>query len=156
MRSSDLLTEFRRFLDSQRLKPDRLDSSTAIAAMVTFYEQHRVDDVDLEELGDMLLFQYGTVDWHDGRGEAFEYNVTRQVVTPLTPGQDDDDAFWQLQLTLRYPPTEAMRSLGMNNRWCQHPADAPGFEDYIRGTEAAQQVRGLAPIRVDLNYQPAG
>jgi hypothetical protein len=49
----------------------------------------------------MLSFQWSSYGW--GEGSSFEYNLTRQLI--INSGVDrDDDAFWQLSLTLHFEP----------------------------------------------------
>jgi len=72
-----------------------LTPSTAVASMFAFYRDVRADGCDLEQEGDMLLFQWGTYDW--GHGLRFEFDVTRQCIL----GDGDDDDITQLHLTSR-------------------------------------------------------
>jgi hypothetical protein len=95
----------------------------------------------------MLLFQWGTRDW--GKGEAFEYNLTRQ----LTPGDDDAD-IWQLRLTFRFAPSPERRALGAGNQWCHSPAELAGLRSFVRGSAAFAAVGQLGADKVLLEFGP--
>jgi len=62
-------------------------------------------ELKLEELVDSpydetdnLLFQCGTYDWHDGKGERFQIGVSRQIWIP------DEDEPYELSITMYYAP----------------------------------------------------
>jgi hypothetical protein len=48
----------------------------------------------------------GTYNW--GKGEHFELNITRQLIRS---GGDSDSDIFQLGLTLRFPPSDALRAI---------------------------------------------
>ena len=153
MKVADALTEFRDHLTNRRLDVDGLDASSAVDAMLGFYVDVRADDVNLDDDGDMLLFQWGIYDWGDG--PSFQYDITRQLITE-SPHQGDDDAFWQLSLMLHFPAEPATRALGGGERWCSRPADTAAFRTFIGDGEVAAAVRGHRPMRVELRFGPAG
>src|SRR2546422_9589195 len=62
----------------------------------------------------MCLFQWGTHDWHDGRGELFEVDFLRQFMIEF---ESDYDHMEQLHCTFRFEPTEQLRFLGSGERW---------------------------------------
>jgi hypothetical protein len=72
-----------------------------------------VEDVASED-GDMCLFQWGTYDWGDGRGERFEISFLRQFTI-----EDDGeyDHMEQLHCTFEFEPTESLRGLGSGEHW---------------------------------------
>lgn len=63
--------------------------------MAEFYHIHRAEDCEVDEDGDMLLYQWGTYDW--GAGRWFEINITRQFI----PSDGAEDEILQLSLTLK-------------------------------------------------------
>jgi hypothetical protein len=99
--------------------------SDGFASMFAFYRGARATDVDEEADGDMLLFQWGTYEWDEA--EMFVLDLTRQLVT----GKGEDDDIWQLHLTYRYSPNEALRQLGAGDRWCPRVVDLEGFESFV-------------------------
>jgi hypothetical protein len=122
--------EFQRFLQARGVDLKALSPSTGIDAMLAFYRDVRADGCDLEQSGDMLLYQWGTYDW--GEGPHFEVDVTRQFV--LSPGEDED--IWQLGLTFRFSPNDRFQALGSGDRWCPAPAEEAAFGTFVRGHAA--------------------
>jgi hypothetical protein len=78
-------------------------------------------DADLD--GDMLLFQWGTYDW--GEGRYFHLNLTRQFILD---GTGDDESIFQLGFTFLYTPSSALEALRDGTRWCGAPAELPEFQ----------------------------
>ena len=73
--------------------------------------------------GDMLLFQWGTYDW--GEGRHFELNITRQFIEQ---GLQDDDAISQLSLTYKFEPSDEHEAVGDGNHWCHSLDDLASFQ----------------------------
>lgn len=138
---------FRRRIDRDL---DTLDVVEAIGLMLTFYEDERVEGREVSNDGDMLLYQWGTYDW--GEGEAFEFDITRQLIGP---GGEDEDIF-QLSLTFRFAPTIESRAIESGNRWCSRPEEAESFRDFIHQSAAFQAVVDQVPQTVTLLYGVAG
>lgn len=88
---------FERFATTWGVDLKSLDAGRALALMSSGYAPQRIGDAALDEDGDMLLLQWGVYDW--GEGPSFEYGLTRQLVCQHDA---DDDAIWQLGLTLHY------------------------------------------------------
>jgi len=121
--------------------------------MLDFYRHQRADDCDPEADGDMLLFQWGTYDW--GNGRFFEFDLTRQFIT----GEDqEDEDIWQLSLTLRYLPNDELLSLDSGNQWCANPTPESinSFESFIRNSAVYETARRNKSAKVILDYDNAG
>jgi hypothetical protein len=121
-----------------------------IERMTAFYRDVRAEDVNLESDGDMLLFQWGTYDW--GNGEAFEVDITRQLIAQ--EGEDED--IWQLHLTYRYSPSEALRAIGKGNCWCPRPEETASLQQFIGSHPAMTAVGSRDDGQASLNYECAG
>src|SRR5262245_37488233 len=106
-------TQLLKRLEAAGLALDTLTPAEGAEAMLAYYEEERADGCDLDEEGDMLLFQWGIRDWGDG--PAFEVNLTRQLIVT-----DDDDAPRQLSLTFRFEPAVGAAA-GEGSRWCESP-----------------------------------
>ena len=137
--------DFERFLEARGLTLDELDAEQATRGMVDFYIERPADDVDVDEDGDMLLFQWGSYG-------SFQYNITRQLITQ---DEDDEDEIWQLSLTLHYPEDDDARGLGSGERWCYSPDDLDEFVPFIEGATATAFARSRSPERVELEFGPA-
>jgi hypothetical protein len=104
MRATDADTNFRSRLRRQGIDLDDTAPQQGFDALLDFYREVRADDVVLEDSGDMLLYQWGTYDW--GEGKHFELNLTRQLI--VEPGGDDN--IWQLSLTYHFDATDDLES----------------------------------------------
>ena len=137
--------DFERFVEARGLTIDELDAEQATRAMVDHYIEWRADEVDVDEDGDMLLFQWGSYG-------SFQYNVTRQLITQA---EDDEDEIWQLSLTLHYPEDDDTGRLGSGERWCYSPDELDEFVRFIEGATPTAFARSRSPERVELEFGPA-
>ncbi|MFD8100244.1 hypothetical protein ACFV24_11960 [Nocardia fluminea] len=149
MRASDLENGFLRYLGNHGRAVDKFDAITAIGSMTMFYAYHRVTEVDIDNDGDMLLFQWGI---YGSDQQEFVYDITRQVIT----GSGDDDSIRQLSLTLHYPTTATSQSLGNGSRWCPHPEQAETFLALVAHHPATTHVGSAHPYRIQVTFNHAG
>jgi hypothetical protein len=71
--------------------------ATVLHTLVAFYQTTAIAEVDLtEEEVDALLFEYGTYDWHDGRGARFTLGFTRQFQLA------GDEEYYQLRCEVAF------------------------------------------------------
>jgi hypothetical protein len=146
--SRALLQEFRLYAAAREQDLPVLTGAQVVDLMLSFYRDVRAEDSPAGSDGDMLLFQWGTYDW--GTGENFEFDMARQLILPAGEPEDADESFWQLHLTLRLPPTAALRCLAEGDRWCHSVAELEEFGRWIREGAAYRAVATLAgPIAVD-------
>jgi len=127
-----------------------LDATAAFEEMAGFYEVVRISDVTIEDDGDLLLYQWGTRNW--GEGPAFEVDLTRQLAVDWDV---DDDALFQLSLTLRYDPAVG-DSVGNGYVWCYLPEHLASFRGSVQESAAFRRVSGLQANTVTLRFEPAG
>ncbi len=125
----------------------------AVTLMLDFYRHERADDCELANDGDMLLYQWGTYDW--GEGKSFEFDLTRQFI--VDDGTEDDDV-WQLSLTFKFLPTNDLVSKDTGNRWCNNPdpASINEFETFIRNSAAYEAALAEKRESICLEYFNAG
>jgi hypothetical protein len=155
--ASEAEDALRRFLEVRGLGVSGLTAEQAVEGAIAFFESVRFDDVEAEERdGDMLLFQWGTYDWRDGAGLSFQFDLARQFIIAGSDPEDDDDAMWQLHLTLHYAPSEATAAVGAGCRWCHRVADAGPFGTFIRSTPAMAVAAGAPPDRVEIGFDQVG
>ncbi|SRR6266511_1878011 len=154
MQTYDAREHFEQFLASKARSATLLDASSAVEYAIDFYINVRADDVDVDDDGDMLLFQWGTYDW--GNGPAFEYDITRQLVTETSGSEDADNAFWQLSLTLQYEPNDETQALGSGEKWCSGLAEIDELREVIETAPATLYARRSIPRTVKLHSGPAG
>lgn len=147
IKSSQALEQFKRLL-AERANSDT--PGAIISCMLSFYRDVRATDCDLDDNGDMLLYQWGTYDW--GEGRWFELNITRQFITS---GSDDEDIL-QLSVTARYSPSTELDALQSSNRWANSPNDLPDFENFIRLSRPMEVLRDRSAMQMMISYEPAG
>jgi hypothetical protein len=151
MRVVDAEDAFKAFVRGRAGDVAALSAADAINLMLGWYASERVDDVDIQHDGDMVLFQWGTWDW--GAGPSFQYNVTRQLISV---GAEDDDDIWQLSLTLHFQPTKEARAIGSGSRWCENPGQSEDLRLYIESSGATNLARRQPASRVELELLQAG
>lgn len=117
MKSSEALSTLTGMLTAAGVNPASPSGTDLGRALTVFrdFSAMPVEDVNKEEDGDMVLFQYGTYDW--GSGEFFEVDLVRQLMPPGEDDEEDDDVIIQLHCTFRYRPTDSLRALGSFERW---------------------------------------
>jgi len=148
MKPDSALSHFKKRLgrDESQLVP-----RAGIDEMIRFFRDERAEGCLLENDQDMLLYQWGVYDW--GKGESFELDITRQLIS--TDAADDDD-IWQLSLTFRYSPSAELRAVPPGNRWCENLSAVDEFAGFIAQSRAFQAFAELTPNAVELRYECAG
>ena len=77
--------------------PAAQQAATVLHTLVAFYQTTAIAEVDLtEEEADALLFEYGTYNLHDGRGEHFTLGFTRQFQLA------GDEEYYQLRCQMAF------------------------------------------------------
>jgi hypothetical protein len=127
-----------------------LSPADGIALMLTFYQDERADGCEIDEDGDMLLYQWGCYDW--GQGESFDFNIIRQFMDAA----GEDEEIRQLSLTFKFEPSDSLRKLADGNRWCSSPDGVGEFRSFIESSAAYKTVANAKPTEVALDMQVAG
>lgn len=142
--------DLRRFCRNRRQRTlEELAAPEVVRVMTEWYAEQRADGVELDEDGDMLLFQWGTWSWHGG---LFGYGLTRQFIAA---GAEDDD-IWQLSVTLLFPSSSDTAACGSGDRWCDRPSDLEEFTRFVESLPATEVVSRLQPTRIEVGLQQAG
>ena len=129
---------------------ESLTPGEGIDLMLRFYADELADGLAGGDMGDMLLFQWGTYDW--GEGEFFDFDITRQFIF----GDREDEEIFQLSLTFRFVPTEELKSLPEGNRWCQSRAALGDFRSFVLNSPPYVALSKKLASSVDLHYGCAG
>lgn len=151
MKPETAQVEFEKVLTQRALERTRLTAKEGVPAMLAFYRDERADGCSFDRDADMLLYEWGTYDW--GRGEFFDLSITRQLIHG---GSGEDEDIWQLALTFKFSPTEALRALRQGNRWCHDLGEVEEFERFLRTSEAYQAVAAVIPTTVEVRYVCGG
>ena len=152
MKCDEASGQFEKRLSERGVELSKATPDPGFAEMFAFYRDVRpVDCAPVDSDGDMLLYQWGTYDW--GEGKYFNLNLTRQFILQ---GLEDDDAIFQLGLTFFYQPSHVLDGLIQGNRWCHSPAELTDFQQFVLSSEAYSTARGLTPAKVELRYESVG
>jgi hypothetical protein len=146
VRIRDAKANFKRFIEQRGLALSSMAAPDAVLSMVEFYRTVRCTDV-APERGDALLYQWGLYNW--GKGEHFEFNLTRQLIRR---GGAADSDIHQLSLTLFFTPSPEFADVGKSDRWCWSVADLAPFESFIRQGQTYLAVATAMPISSGLAY----
>ena len=146
MRPSESVAAFESFAEGNGISLIGITPREGVAQIVAFFEAIPATGCDGPS-GDMLLFQWGTYDW--GEGKNFELNITRQFIESEV---GDEDAISQLQLTFAFPPTIELANLGEGNRWCEGRDQLDAFREYVLSCQPLRAVAGRDPPRVSLTH----
>ncbi len=123
---------------------ERITPEISVEAMTRFYRDHRiVKDLHSPD-DDMLLFQYGTYDW-DGKGAAFDLDLTRQVPNP------EEEEFFQLRLTLRYRPGD-IGDLKSFNLWSINSPSLTEWVSSIKQSEGYVRASNAIPFEYNVTW----
>lgn len=129
------------FFIKEGVNIDVLRLPTTITAFFDFYRDERAIGCEVSDDADMLLFEWGT--FERGDGEHFELGLARQLIF----GADDQKA-WQLKLTYAFQPTEMLRGLGSENRWCGSPGDLDSFRQEVEQSPAYEAAAAAGEIGI--------
>ena len=151
MAPGDAQAVFESRLRARGLEPGRVGVDAGFSAAFAFYREVRAAGCERESDGDMLLFQWGTYDW--GEGRYFNLGLTRQF---MLEGGEDDEGIFQLAFTFLYAPSPALEALQDGNRWCHSPEELPAFERTVTSSDPYRVARDLAPAGVQLTYEAVG
>ena len=135
-----------KFLAARDQRVVGLSVPDGVDAMLAFYRDVRADGCDAARDGDMLLYQWGTYDW--GQGRHFELDITRQLIL----ADRDDEEIWQLSLTFFFVPSSALHALHAGSRWCHSVEDCHDLRTFILSSPAYTTSTAAAILRVDLDY----
>lgn len=108
------------------------------------YRFDRLSGTDLADDGDVLLFQWGVLDWGDGLHATID--LTRQILRAATsPG--GDPSIWQLHCCFRFPPP-LLNGIKNGKSWCAHPDHLPPFLAQMVTVPAWQRLQKAQVIDV--------
>jgi hypothetical protein len=125
-------------------KLDQLTAAEGVAAMLEFYAEQRADRCNVDEDGDMLLYQWGVYDFDNG--DSFMFDITRQFILL------DEDEPYQLSLVFHFEPTPQRRGIESGNQWCHLPADLGQFRKFVLNSPPYRAVAAERPTKVQLYF----
>jgi hypothetical protein len=144
MKSNEVKAAFEEVIEA--LSPDinRLLPEDGIRGLVKFYQMERIDGCDMENDGDMLLFQWGIYNF-TGKNE-FQINITRQLLLL------EEDEPYQLSLTFYYDVNDDNSTIKAGNFWCNNVKDISGFLRMIDKNSTYQVLKDKKAAKVEMTY----
>lgn len=116
--------------------------------MLSFYAEVRVQGCDPADDQDMLLVEWGSFDWGDGR--AFEVDFSRQLTLPAARG----GTVWGLHVVYRFAPTGTIGAIPQGNDWWGSADRIGEFAEGLQANEALAAVAGKEPQSVEIYFEP--
>ncbi len=142
--------EFLRNVTASGRSLKTLSLHDGVDLMLDFYQKEHVVGCAIDQDGDMLLYQWGTYNW--GKGEVFEFNITRQLIVE----EDEDENIWQLSLIFEFKLAEALQHIGQGNHWYHDLDQVETFRRAITESVAFLQLAHAVPIKARLSFEIAG
>ncbi|WP_133179372.1 hypothetical protein [Shewanella decolorationis] len=119
-----------------------LTVENATNAMINFYKLQRVEGCDIENDGDMLLWQ-----WGNGRKSQYRFELTRQFIL------DDECEPFQLSLCLYFDNSSRFLNIEDGNEWCGTPLSVDEFYNKILNSTIYEAVNEMVSTNVTLTYE---
>lgn len=140
----DLGLGFDHFAAVNGVDPEKDPHTTVFGTMLRYYAEVRVNDCDPGDDEDMLLLDWGSYDWGDGR--AYEVDLSRQVVLP---GRSDE-AVVQLHIVYRFSNIGELAKVPVGNDWWGAPASVDEFAEALKSNPALAPAANTEPLSVDI------
>jgi len=140
----DLHTGLVHFAAVNGVDPEKAPHTAVFDTMLRYYAEVRVNGCDPGDDEDMLLLDWGSYDW--GQGRAYEVDFSRQVVLP---GRSDE-AVVQLHIVYRFPNTGDLAKVPMGNDWWGSPGSVDDFAEGLKANVALALAADAGPLSVDI------
>jgi hypothetical protein len=140
----DLRAGFDHFAAVNGVDPETDPYTTVFGTMLGYYAAVRVGGCDPGDDEDMLLLDWGSYDW--GEGRAYEVDLSRQVVLP---GRTDE-AVVQLHVVYRFPNAGELAKVPQGNDWWGTPASVDEFAETLKSNPALVLAAGIEPLSVEI------
>lgn len=118
---------------------------SVFALMLRFYAEVRVEGCDPADDEDMLLLEWGSYDW--GEGRAYEIDLSREVA--LAGGQ-----IRQLHVLFSFPNVGELGGIPQGNDWWGSPDRIDEFAEALK-SNVALIAAGSEPISVEIYLENA-
>ena len=142
----DLKAGFAHFAGAGGVDLENDSHAQVFDTLLRFYAQVRVNGCDPADDEDMLLLDWGSYDW--GEGRAYEVDLSRQVVLP---GRTDE-AVVELHVVYRFPNTGELAKIPVGNDWWGSPGTVDEFAEVLTANVALAAAAGAEPLSVEI-YQ---
>ncbi len=133
---------FKTYLQWRDLKESSLSLDLFPAIFIDYFQAVKFKEVDEENDGDMLLFQYGIYDW--GKGIFFELNFTRQFYRIFPKSYSH--RIYQLGVTFFYSPN-AFKEIKTLTKWSSDCKNLEEFQHFILNSQGFKTASKEIPIK---------
>lgn len=128
------------------LKPETLSIDLFPDLIVAYYVECPFSGVDLDQDGDMLLFQYGA--WNFNKERYFELDFTRQLY--LQGNEEKGHQVYQMSITFFYPE-ELFQNLASLNKWAMNHCEIDVFCDFVKSSPGFVRASGLRQSKLEID-----
>ncbi|MCV2357314.1 hypothetical protein LNV09_24480 [Paucibacter sp. B2R-40] len=147
---SQSVEAWNKFLSYRGSATKTLNPYELVLASLDFFATIEANGLATAPGADMLLYQWGVFDF--GKGEYFEFDITRQFIAK---GQAGNEAISQFRCTAYFEPDAELQSIPKGNLWCGSKADLSTFKKYILGSKAFSAVENRLASRVTAEWSKA-
>lgn len=145
MKPRSAKTHFLKRLAATNLSLDTLTPKAGIEAMLAYYVEERADGCDIDEDGDMLLFQWIA---SESKGES---GIGIEIIRQLMATDDEDDEPRQLRLCFEFEQVP-ITDVGAGSQWCETPEGVKGFQAFIDRSVVYKAVSRKTPKSIELHF----
>lgn len=147
MNKRAITSSFKNYLKDRRVKEKDITLESLMDLVLAYFQEVQFESADIENDGDMMLFEYGTYDW--GQGKFFQIGLTRQLIEMHEDDEEQEDHMYQLRVTLFYNPTE-FETVGDFNKWSSTCSSLNDFKDVIINSAGYQAALNRNPVRLEI------
>lgn len=119
--------------------------SELFSYFIRLYISERIAQTNIDEDGDMLLYQWGTY-----RG-FFEVDLTRQIMLNLADPDEAADSIVQLSVTFRFNLTADTMSISNGNCWCNTLSEVEEFKTMLTDSAAFIWAQQAAVVDISVS-----
>ena len=134
--------EYKKWLEKTFTNAQPANVDEIINVSLTLFKEIKIKGISADDGdSDMILFQYGTYDW--GNGKFFQFDITRQFIKP------NDDEPYQLSMTLFFESNECKRY----NCWSNDFENLEKWVENIKETEGYKIGNNLTPVKFEMSFE---
>lgn len=145
MQIDDAQNLLNRLITEKGLKLEDITLNDGLCIFNTYYHDYRFENCNLEEDGDMLLYEWGTYSWNDN---LFQISLGRQFISNFADG---DEAFKQLHLIFFYPEGTFNKDLS-GNKWFSNPNNTDEIISFVSNQDIFKSLLDSKPVKVEIDF----
>jgi hypothetical protein len=139
---------FFRYLKTKGLSNEDLSLLSLPTLFPDYYKEIPFEEVDRENDGDILLYQYGIYDW--GEGRYFEIDLTRQFYEVFA--ETEDQQIFQ-QRVVFYFSADKFEQIQPFNSWSNECTDLDDFRQRILDSDGFVAASREIPLKLEVSVE---